>query len=452
MSIMDMKQKVLIEVTANTKDAVRNLNTLEKATTGTVEATSKLGLAAKSALADFSKDLQGMAKSQAMSVIQKGIGDITGKLREMTGIPIGGQGTAIGFMLGGPAGAAIGTLVETMDSGFKKMVADAKYAAQGIDVFGDALSGILAKQAALHDSLALTASGFVTMRTVADLAAGQIASYDLLQGGSGAGVSSLVKGRRMGGPRQSKFSDATQAPYTDWSETGGATAGALSQSMAADGVPRDMYGREIQIDIMTAHNGLLSEAHERMQALASIPQGPTLAEKLFGTVTEVDGYRESWGALTSVATAGYSAMVDGSLSVGAAMKMAAGDAIKAIGLKLLIRGAEETAEGVSMLAGVYTAGLAPGHFAAAGKFFAGAALAGVVAHSLGTSGGASAGGASARPSAPDSRGSSASSGSGSTDRIIVYDDAFAENNAHERRLRAEKLVRRVTGSGAVRSN
>ena len=185
------------------------------------------------------------------------------------------------------------------------------------------------------------------------------------------------------------------------------------------------------------------------EALDSV-RGPTLGEKLFGSVTEIDMYKESWGALTGAVGSGYDAMVDGSMSFGEAAKRSAADAIKAVGKKMLIRSLEETAEGFGSLARHDYPG-AGNHFLSALKFGAGAAIAGYTANAMGTSGGSS-GGASSRPSAPSSRGGSGSNTTTQGPAIIVYDDAFAENNAHERQLRAEKLVRRVVGSSAVRSN
>ena len=82
----------------------------------------------------------------------------------------------------------------------------------------------------------------------------------------------------------------------------------------------------------------------------------------------------------------------------AAQAMAA-DTLSSVGQQAIVKGAMEMAEGLSMLAGIYTAPLAPGHFAAGAAFLAVGALA--------TAGGAalapspatpSAGGGGARPS------------------------------------------------------
>ncbi len=185
------------------------------------------------------------------------------------------------------------------------------------------------------------------------------------------------------------------------------------------------------------------------EALNSI-QGPTILERMFGEKSELDGYTEAWGALTSVASSGYNAMIDGTMSLGSAVKKAAADAIKSIGLKMLIEGLEQTATGIKMAAGVYTAPLAPGHFAAAAKFFAGAAIAGAAASALGGGGGAPSGGAGRSPGAPASYGSPISGGyQGGQNVTIVYGDQFADDSPRNRQRTAQKLVGKALGTSGV---
>lgn len=71
------------------------------------------------------------------------------------------------------------------------------------------------------------------------------------------------------------------------------------------------------------------------------------------------------------------------------------DVLVAIGNEAMAKGALETAEAISALAGVYTAGLAPGHFAAAAAYFGVGALTGVAGMALAPSAPASAGGGAA---------------------------------------------------------
>jgi hypothetical protein len=69
------------------------------------------------------------------------------------------------------------------------------------------------------------------------------------------------------------------------------------------------------------------------------------------------------------------AMVTGRESVGTALQGMASDMLLAIGKQAMVKGAFELAEGFGALAGIVTAPLAPGHFAASAAYFAVGALA-----------------------------------------------------------------------------
>lgn len=69
------------------------------------------------------------------------------------------------------------------------------------------------------------------------------------------------------------------------------------------------------------------------------------------------------------------AMVTGRESVGTALQGMASDMLLAVGKQAMVKGAFELAEGFGALAGVVTAPLAPGHFAASAAYFAVGALA-----------------------------------------------------------------------------
>lgn len=64
------------------------------------------------------------------------------------------------------------------------------------------------------------------------------------------------------------------------------------------------------------------------------------------------------------------ALIDGKESVGQALQGMLADTLINVGKEAIIQGGIETAKGIAALAGVATAPLAPGHFAAAGAFFA----------------------------------------------------------------------------------
>lgn len=112
-----------------------------------------------------------------------------------------------------------------------------------------------------------------------------------------------------------------------------------------------------------------------------------------------------------------------------AIAMMLGDRLKGISIDATVTAAWETAQGVAALAGIYTAGLAPGHFAAAAEAAGVAILAGTAGAGLGAAGkaasGGGAGGASSRapstaPAAPAPVGSSGG-GTGERERLERLD-------------------------------
>lgn len=256
---------------------------------------------------------------------------------------------------------------------------------------------------------------------------------------------------------------ATEALQDALIQAGFASADALDEAAATQRREHGDASRTAQAGRDKDSSDSLELTRERLREVSRVIQetsdfmemknaGPTLGERLFGSVTEIDAYKESWSALTGVVGEGYDMMVDGATDIGKAIKMSVADSIKAIGKKMMIRGLEETAEGVSALAGIATAGLAPGHFLAAGKWFAGAAIAGYTANAIGTTGGAAVTAAAAakaekdnKPGAPSSSGSSASGG-GSGGPIIVYGDQFADDSPRNRQRTAQKLVAAALGT------
>jgi hypothetical protein len=116
-------------------------------------------------------------------------------------------------------------------------------------------------------------------------------------------------------------------------------------------------------------------------------------------------------------------LLDGKESVGEALQGMLSDTLASLAQQAIVKGAMETAEGIAALAGVVTAPLAPGHFAAAGAYFGVAALAGIGAAATAPSS------ASAAPAAPAPERESAarvsgSKSSGSSDGATVYNVNF----------------------------
>jgi hypothetical protein len=103
----------------------------------------------------------------------------------------------------------------------------------------------------------------------------------------------------------------------------------------------------------------------------------------------------AFSTLTSSITAGVDAAIMGSESIGKAVLKAAAASLKGIAIESAARAAFNTAMGFASAANPFTAGAAPGYFAAAKSFAVAAALAGAGAAGLyaaGGSGGGSGGG------------------------------------------------------------
>lgn len=115
----------------------------------------------------------------------------------------------------------------------------------------------------------------------------------------------------------------------------------------------------------------------------------------------------------------FQAVVAGRESVGQALEGVLGDTLTSIGKEAAVKGGMETAEGLAALAGVVTAGLAPGHFAAAGAYFGVAGLAGLAGAALTPSSGGASGGGSAAP-ARDHAASSPTSTTQQTPAPVVH--------------------------------
>lgn len=116
------------------------------------------------------------------------------------------------------------------------------------------------------------------------------------------------------------------------------------------------------------------------------------------------------------------AFVTGKETIGDALQGMLSDTLASIAQQATVKGALELAEGIAALAGIVTAPLAPGHFAAAGVYFGVAALAGVGAAAVAPSSSPSVAAPASAPREPAARlpKGGASGGEGGT----VYNVTF----------------------------
>jgi hypothetical protein len=237
-----------------------------------------------------------------------------------------------------------------------------------------------------------------------------------------------AKGGKPGPAAPTNFTDNAVIGGTDY----GVPLGAVDTRLgaAADSVPRDMFGREVQLDVMAPYQKLVDAEKSRQS---------TVLERMFGPLEEFDAYAESFGMLTGAATAAYDALVEGNMSAGDAMKAFLKDAIKGLGSRMLIRSLEETAEGVAALSNPLTAAAAPAHFQAAGLFAAGAVTAGLVASRMGGGGGGGGGGGSA--SLPRDMGTGRDQYEGGRSKVIIIGDPMSDDSP---RYQARNIAKQLT--------
>ncbi len=178
----------------------------------------------------------------------------------------------------------------------------------------------------------------------------------------------------------------------------------------------------------------------------------SLLESTIGKLGEFDAYKAAWAGLTTSITAGYGAMVDGSMSFGKAFKMAMAESLKATGATMLIEALKETAAGFASLALGPIGGVsAAGHFKAAALYGAGAVAAGVAARGLGSGagGGALAGGGGSGGGAAPVRSPSMPANGNQSNVVYVVGDPFdTETNPRRRLNNAQKVLRSVSGNTA----
>lgn len=209
----------------------------------------------------------------------------------------------------------------------------------------------------------------------------------------------------------------------------------------------------------------MSVAHAKIDTEVS-KQKTSMAEKMFGKVDDINLIRDAFKGLTDGVSAGYKAMVDGSMGFGDAAKLSVEKTLEAEGSKMQVLALENLGYGFAAAASGPIGGTSAGsYFAAAAEFEAGAILAGVAAHELGggkatassssSSSGtssSSAGAAAANSNAPTGTSTNTDTSINPNGAIIVIGDDYATGSSRMRALRAKKLVAAATGSagsGAV---
>jgi len=142
-----------------------------------------------------------------------------------------------------------------------------------------------------------------------------------------------------------------------------------------------------------------------------------------GTRALAEGTSASFGIMADAFGKHLQAFVTGKETIADALQGMLSDTLASIAQQATVKGAMELAEGISALAGIVTAPLAPGHFAAATAYFGVAALAGIGAAATAPSS-ASAAPPSAPAPAPESAARVSGSRGASESAGTVYNITF----------------------------
>lgn len=166
----------------------------------------------------------------------------------------------------------------------------------------------------------------------------------------------------------------------------GAAGDAVDEAMAAQAQARSRRQLEQQLDAQLTYTERMRDLHGERISLAQ---------------QEAEAVTMGFNAMGRALGQHVNAVVSGRESVLQGLQGMLSDTLTAIGQEAVVKGAMQMAEGAAMLAGIYTAPLAPGHFAAGAAYMGVGALVGAAGAALAPSGGgASPSGAAALPSAP----------------------------------------------------
>lgn len=185
---------------------------------------------------------------------------------------------------------------------------------------------------------------------------------------------------------------------------------------AATETEKSQQGRSLSnhIEYTARVRALMGEQKDAQQQLAEFSVGA------FGAVGEALGNN-------------IAAFAAGKATIGDALQGMLSDILNSLGKQAMAKGAFEVAEGIAALAGVATAGLAPGHFAAAAAYFTvgGLATAGGAATAVTPSTSAAAGGGTPAASVSSPSSASGSGGPATITNINYYAPTFGGREGTE---------------------
>ena len=479
----DTEVKTLITVKADTAQAAAEMKKLAAATDATTASlkkqTEQAGLVGNK-FSELGKSMVGLQMHDTFTKASKAVDEYTGGIVDLTA-------AYAGYQVAGPYGAAIGAnggaavksagVLSGFGSEMNKVWEEAERSKGPLYDYKKNLENIEAAARQTTYGLLIVEMRFAQGRKVVDLATQQLAGYNSVVSSLTRGLGNLSKaapdaiamlvrvglgkdqwsgGIKFKSGGSGEESDAARAArlrrsmgdrYTDWTPGASGRVGSLGaradENVDELGIQRDPLG-----DVLRGQSAAKTKSwNDRLGANRANHQ--SFMEQKFGPVGQFDAYATAFQGFSGAVVSGYDAMVDGTMSFGAAFKKSIAGALKALGGQMLVESLKETAYGVAAIASGYGFAAAAPHFKSAALFGAAAVAAGVAAHGLGGGGGST-----ASASAPNvgSSGASSSLGQATTQTIIVYGDALAENSPRGQQVLAKKIIQKALGSTAVEAS
>jgi hypothetical protein len=269
----------------------------------------------------------------------------------------------------------------------------------------------------------------------------------------GSGAPAPAKKKRGGGKRKGSFIDGIRV---DSALSGGLGPEATAELLASLGV-EDESGLSLS-GVLGGAGDLLSAARGGISSTLAGAAGEvrggqdSFLSNVFGTPeqfnSEVQIYAQGFETLTGAVTAGFDAWITGAMSVGAAIKSAIAESLRATATEMLGQALRHGAFALGMLA-FSRPDAAAKHGKAAAAFGAGAIALGAAAKGLGAGGGGSggAGGGGGLGSPPSSAGVGGSAGGATGQHVTVF--IGNDFGSDDRRQRNERLRRNLRDAGVT---
>jgi hypothetical protein len=250
-------------------------------------------------------------------------------------------------------------------------------------------------------------------------------------------------GGRGRGSRRSASDDAPTF-FDSIVDTGSAFGGFLQDTananMAAAAAESQRFG-----DAQSAYRDQMSQRFADAQMVQDIEAGRTslaqqqeqsFLERTFGKLEEFDKYAAGFATLKGAVTDGFAAWIEGSESVGAAVRKSVAQSLGAYAIEMAGMAVVSAANGVYHLLNPLTAAQGAGELWAAAKYGAAAGALGYMAKELG--GGSKSSGVASSAAGVGGRGPS---NDNRTSAVVIVGDPLGDDSPRERQRRTRRAMR-----------